>query len=123
MKHDEIIFDIYSKLRGDKKFKQNYSFLCLNGECDLYTMYNKNLYIFEVKTTDNSRSRRKALEQLVRDYSYFFWKYGDKIKKVYLFYVYSCRNISDRYKIELIWEIDNTKKDEKYRRYIGFGKG
>jgi len=102
MKHDDIINEIYSKLLGEKLYNYEYSIGKKHGECDLFSYYNDNLYIFEVKTTNNKKHRQKALEQLERDYKYFSNYYP--FKRCWLFYVYShgCS-----YRIELINKVED----------------
>ena len=105
MKHDEIIDDIFSKLKGKKLYKIEYEYKKLKGECDILSYFNNKLYLYEVKSTDKQSNRNKALEQLIKDYIYFsnYYIYD----KAYLFYIHSYKK---SYKVELIGVINYDYK-------------
>ena len=75
-------------------------------ECDLYIFNNNNLNIYEIKTTDGKKQRKKAYQQLKHDIIYVpkrLQKVGiseEEINKIYTFYVHDYN--TDRYKEELI---------------------
>ena len=59
------------------------------GEFDVIAFYKRNILIFEVKSTDNEKSREKAYNQLARGKD-FLSKKADRIYTFYCYFNYGC---------------------------------
>lgn len=75
------------------KFRE-YNFPTRSGEIDLYAKYDEYILLVEVKSTDTSKSKRRAHRQLYNAEKYFF-----KNKRVFKFYVYENKH-SHEYVLE-----------------------
>lgn len=93
-KHDRIISSLERRLieSGFETYKNiDYSFLGKQGEMDLYAISRKYdaLFLIEVKTSDNTKNRRKAKHQIAKDKNYLSFLYPE-LNKFY-FYAYGER--------------------------------
>lgn len=97
-KHDRIITDLEARLRASDKYALVLSNIEYKvnghcGECDLFGIRRDfdAAYVFEVKTTDSSKSRNKAYHQIDKDIDYIWGKYAPE--RVFGFYVYGAKGI------------------------------
>jgi len=97
LSHKGIIKSLVDRLHENKDYlivgsEQEYNFFVNNkrvfGEVDVYavkaTPRHSYVLVFEVKSSDSFRNRRKALEQLAKDDEYFKKIIGDKVYKFYV---------------------------------------
>lgn len=89
-KHDALVEIIEQELwsRGIKetyKFEEYNKGVC--GEIDLYARKDNYVLLFEMKSNDTYKARKKAIQQLDRAEKYCF-----KNKRVFKFYVTNCSN-------------------------------
>lgn len=84
-RHDSLIDRVEKELkeRGYVNTKRNLEYSIKQcGEIDLYAIKDRYVLLFEMKTTDNYKSRKKAIEQLNRATNNCFNDY-----RVFKFYV------------------------------------
>ena len=105
-KHDSLvnIIELELKYRGFNptqinKFKEYHSRI-QDGEIDLYTSKYNNILIFEIKSNDTYKGRKKAIEQLDRAEKNYFSTFNNKNVRYFKFYAYW--NKDNTYKIEWI---------------------
>ena len=105
-KHDRITDDLELRLRASGKYalviaNLEYKIDGRHGECDLFGIrrdYDA-AFMFEVKTTDSSKSRHKAYIQLKKDRDYLWEHYAPST--IYGFYVYGMGSKNNRLAYEL----------------------
>ena len=106
-KHDLIIADLERKLRDSDR----YALVLANieyrvnrhyGECDLFGIRRDHdaAFVFEVKTTNSSKSRNKAYHQIDKDIDYIWEHYSPT--RVYGFYVYGVKGAAQFYEVRRI---------------------
>ena len=105
MKHDEIIEDLIYRLQKSRPNGKSFDHLnfCNNGiygETDLAFIDDKLMYLVEVKTNDSVSSRKKAIQQLKKDYDYFISCHD--IDRIFAFYAYKSNKNKRKYYVELI---------------------
>lgn len=101
MEHKAIVQDLESRLnRFCEDVTTETEYVLNSGQCgeyDLIGHHNYDYFAIEVKRTDNSTNRHKAMKQLDRDFKYIKENYSPE--KIILLYAYSSRN---GYNIEMI---------------------
>lgn len=85
--HDSLIDRVEAELlrRGYDDIHREYEYD--KGEVDLFAIRDNYVLLFEMKSVDNSKARRKAYEQLNRADRYLF-----RNKRVFKFYVSNVSN-------------------------------
>lgn len=101
--HDDLV-DIIRNTRLNKNHTNIHEFSTYwKGEVDLHTSNNNYALIFEMKSNNTSKGKKRAHNQLNRAEKYFF----DKEYRVFKFYVYWTNHASKEYNIE--WYINGNK--------------
>lgn len=101
MNHPEIIRSLEDRLKQFcDEVETETEYVLESGQCgeyDILARRKKDYFAIEVKRTDNSTNRHKAMKQLDRDFKYIKENYSPE--KIILLYAYSSRN---GYNIEMI---------------------